>query len=96
VTRRPAEETPPAPTAPPTFGTIPQPATAGTAGVILNEAPVFLLPDRKRTPLRVLAPGTAVRVVDENQEWYRVQFADPQFGPRVGWVERKFVQIGKS
>ena len=61
-----------------------------------NEAPVFLLPDRTRTPLRVLTPGTSLRIVDENKEWYRVQFSDPQFGPRIGWIERKFVQIGKS
>ncbi len=88
----------PAPPPPqPALGTIPvQPATVGSAGVVLNEAPVFLLPDRTRTPLRMLAPGTSVRVVEENKEWYRVQFADPQFGPRMGWIERKFVQLGKS
>jgi hypothetical protein len=96
VKRRPTDDTPAAPTAPPTFGTVTGPATAGTAAVILKEAPVFLLPDPKRTPLRVLSPGTAVRIIDENKEWYRVQFADPQFGARMGWVERKFVQIGKS
>jgi hypothetical protein len=96
VTRKPAADTT-STTGPPSPGTIPvQPATGGTAGYVVNEAPVFLLPDRTRTPLRVLAPGTSLRIVDENKEWYRVQFADPQFGPRVGWIERKFVQIGKS
>ena len=97
VTRRPGIDTPASSTTPPSPGTSPvQPATAGTAGVVLNEAPVFLLPDRNRTPLRVLAPGTSLRIVEENKEWYRVQFSDPQFGPRIGWIERKFVQIGKS
>jgi len=97
VTRKPPTDTPASATTPPAPGTIPsQPTTAGTAAYVLIEAPVFLLPDRTRTPLRVLAPGTSLRIVEENKEWYRVQFGDPQFGPRIGWIERKFVQIGKS
>ncbi len=97
VTRKPATDTPASATTPPPPGVTPgQPATAGTAAYVLIEAPVFLLPDRARTPLRVLAPGTSLRIVEENKEWYRVQFGDPQFGPRIGWIERKFVQIGKS
>lgn len=66
------------------------------SGVILSEAPVYLFPDTTRTPLRTLVPGTAVRILEETKEWFRIQFTDPQFGPRVGYVLRKFVQIGKS
>ena len=44
----------------------------------------------------LLVPGTAVRILEETKEWFRIQFTDPQFGPRVGYVLRKFVQIGKS
>jgi opacity protein-like surface antigen len=96
VTRPSTTDPAASPIAPPSPGTIPVQPSAFTAAYVLNEAPVFLLPDRTRTPLRVLAPGTSLRIVEENKEWYRVQFSDPQFGPRIGWIERKFVQIGKS
>ena len=71
----------------------PVPAQAQEAVVTVN-APIFLLPDASRIPLRVAAAGTRVRVLDEQPEgWVKVEFTDPQFGPRVGFVETKFVKI---
>ena len=52
-------------------------------GVILEAAPVFLLPDTTRTPLRTLAAGTAVRVLEEKGDWVRIEFRDNQYGARV-------------
>lgn len=69
-----------------------QPAAENEA-TILERAPVYLLPDPKRVPLRVLDPGTTVRVLEEAGEWIRIEFPDPQFGPRVGYVLRKFVRM---
>ena len=66
------------------------------AGVILETAPVFLLPDSTRTPLRMLPPGTPVTVLEQNETWIRVQFYDPQLGLRFGYIERKFVRIRKQ
>ena len=56
-------------------------------------APVFVLPDPERTPLRTLPPGTRLRVLREQGEWLRVEFDDPWWGPRVGYIEKKFVDI---
>jgi opacity protein-like surface antigen len=61
------------------------------SGVLAAEAPVFLLPDTTRTPLRVLPAGTSVSVLEESDGWLRVEFQDAQFGPRVGYVQSKFV-----
>lgn len=63
--------------------------------VMIEAAPAFLLPDTTRTPLRVLERGTRLRVLEERGDWVRVEFNDPQFGPRVGYVQRKYVQISK-
>jgi hypothetical protein len=74
---------------------LPPPAHAqALEGIVLVNAPIFLLPDANRIPLRVAAVGTRVRVVEEQPEgWLKVEFTDPQFGPRVGYVETKFVRV---
>ena len=61
-------------------------------GTITVDAPVYLLPDRARVPLRVLEAGTSVRVLDTIEGWFRIEFRDPQFGTRVGYVESKFLR----
>lgn len=71
-----------------------QPAVEGA--VIIEAAPVYLLPDPRRVPLRTLNRGTSVRVLEEAGDWIRIQFSDPQFGPRVGYVQRRFVEIRKE
>jgi hypothetical protein len=69
------------------------PSTPGNAdAVIIESASVFLLPDATRTPLRKLAPGTRVRVLEEKGEWLQVEFQDEQYGRRVGYVQRRFVR----
>lgn len=69
-----------------------QPGRRITA-VTAAAAPVFVLPDAERTPLRTLAPGTRLRVLREQGEWVRVEFDDPLWGPRVGYIEKRFVEI---
>ena len=73
--------------------TTPAPATRLDGGVILETAQVFLLPDATRTPLRTLTAGTTVRILEEKGDWVRIEFRDAQYGPRVGYVQRKFVQV---
>jgi opacity protein-like surface antigen len=62
-------------------------------GMILENAPVFLLPDATRTPLRTLSAGTSVRVLEEKGDWVRIEFRDNQYGARVGFVQRKYIQV---
>ena len=84
--KRPPTTTTPAPSA----GT---PArSARPEGMISASAPVYLLPDATRAPLRTLTAGTMVRILSIKGDWTEVEFNDPQYGPRVGWVQSKFVR----
>jgi hypothetical protein len=85
---------PPKPTPPAAApGTAPSPGARLDGGVIVATAPVFLLPDSTRTPLRTLTAGTIVRILEEKGDWVRIEFRDTQYGARVGFVQRKFVQV---
>jgi hypothetical protein len=59
---------------------------------VTTNAPIFIQPGAQ-TPLRVAKAGTALKVLQEEGEWLEVEFNDPQFGRRVGWVQKKLVQI---
>jgi hypothetical protein len=68
------------------------PAQETTARVIAN-APIYIHPKVLPTPLRVIATGTRLKVVKVEGDWARVEFHDPSFGQRVGWVQRRLVKI---
>jgi hypothetical protein len=59
---------------------------------VTTNAPIFIQPGAQ-TPLRVAKAGTTLKVLSEEGEWLEVEFNDPQFGRRVGWVQKKLVQI---
>ncbi len=63
-----------------------------TGRVIVPAAPIYIRPDAT-VPLRTAAEGTVFAVVGEEGEWLRVEFEDPQFGRRTGYVLAKFVTI---
>jgi hypothetical protein len=60
--------------------------------LVLEEAPVYLLPDNARQPLRTAAPGTVLEVLSIAEGWVQVRFLDPMFGLRVGYVESRFLE----
>jgi hypothetical protein len=64
-------------------------------GVILAPAEVYLRPDARREPLRILEPGTSVKILQEDQDWIRIEFADRLLGARIGYVLRKYIQLPK-
>src|SRR5215211_4591393 len=66
----------------------------GVTATVTTAAPVFLQPGAQ-TPLRVAKVGTLFKVLQEDGEWVEVEFNDPQFGRRVGWVQKKLVQISR-
>jgi hypothetical protein len=69
------------------------PASAQDA-IVLAAAPIYVYPDSARTPLRTAAADTRLRVVEERADgWVRVEFQDPQYGRRVGYVESRFLRI---
>jgi hypothetical protein len=67
-------------------------AWAQDRAVLLEQAPVYLRPDATRTPLRTLNRGAEVAVLREQGDWIQVEFRDPQFGTRAGFVESRFVR----
>jgi hypothetical protein len=64
---------------------IPEPRTHAYTRVA---APVFIVADATREPLVVLRPRTRVKVLEQDGEWLRIEFSDPRWGARVGWVQR--------
>jgi len=66
---------------------------APRSGRVNTAAPVFLLPDATRVPLKTLTEGTMVRVEREQGDWVQVTFNDAQLGRRTGWMEAKFLTM---
>lgn len=61
--------------------------------VVETAAPIYLLPDATRTPLRTLAAGTALVLLQRQGEWVQVTFEDRNLGQRTGWIESRFVRV---
>ena len=59
---------------------------------ITANAPIFLVPDSSRTPLRVAVMGSRLGLIKAEGDWFNVEFRDPQFGTRVGYVEKKYAR----
>src|SRR5215510_6722282 len=61
--------------------------------VVTTYAPIFPLPDAGREPLRVAAAGSILNFLKEENGWTQVEFQDPQFGLRTGWIQTRFVRV---
>jgi hypothetical protein len=65
--------------------------------VMINEpAPVFVAAKQTRTPLQIMTTGSRVKLLGAEGDWYRIQFADARWGPRVGFVSKAFVSRAPS
>ncbi len=69
---------------------------AGTAAIVTQAAPIYLAPDATRQPLRVAREGSRLRIVEQGNGWMTVQFQDPQFGLRTGYIESRYVRVEPS
>ena len=67
-------------------------AVNGT-GTLLANAPMFLFPDNKRTPLATLPAGTVVRVSGKEGDWYQVVYHDAFLGDRTGYIEAANIRV---
>lgn len=67
-------------------------STTGSLAFVIADAPIMLLPDATRIPLRVAAKGTTLVIDSDKGEWLQVTFNDPQLGLRQGYIQAKFVQ----
>ncbi len=61
--------------------------------VVTVAAPIYLLPDVTRIPLRTLEVREYLRVRKNEGAWIRVDFQDVQFGLRTGYIQARFVQL---
>ncbi len=71
-------------------------AQSGDTAVAAVNTPVFVAPDASKTPLRVASAGTSFVVLEEAGEWTKVQFQDPQWGRRVGYVVTKDLRVHRA
>ena len=71
---------------------LPAAAAAQTATVLAN-APIYVTPVATQSPLRVAAAGTTLQVLDDQGEWAKVAYNDPQWGRRIGWMQRGTIRI---
>jgi opacity protein-like surface antigen len=69
--------------------------SSGPSATATANAPVYIAPDASRTPLRTASVGTVFTVVAEEGDWTKVQFKDPQWGVRVGYVETRLLRISR-
>lgn len=60
--------------------------------IVVAAAPIFVLPDQSRVPLRVAKEGTTLKVLGIDGEWFNVEFQDPEVGRRVGYIQQKYLQ----
>jgi hypothetical protein len=73
---------------------LPSLAAAQAAFVLATEdAPLFVTKDETRTPLRVAKADSRLRLVTDEGEWLLVEFDDPQWGRRQGYVQRRLVTL---
>jgi hypothetical protein len=65
----------------------------GASGEVIQDAPIYLYPDATRTALRTAAVHTILRVITDVGEWLKVEYEDPQYGTRQGYVLAKHVRV---
>ena len=64
--------------------------------IVLATAPIFQQPSVSDEPLRVAKEGSALRALEQIGEWWTVEFQDPLFGRRIGYIQNQFVRVTSS
>ncbi len=59
---------------------------------IAQTAPFYLYPDESKGPLEALKAGTRVTVLEIEGDWLLVEYRDPRYGVRQGYVRARFVK----
>jgi hypothetical protein len=62
-------------------------------GVILQDAPLLLLPEKTRGPLLIMEKGVIVQVIRREGDWFNITVQGSQWGDRTGYVEAKYLQL---
>ncbi|NOT28169.1 MAG: hypothetical protein HOP16_18970 [Acidobacteria bacterium] len=62
--------------------------------IITASAPVFSAPDDTQPPLRIAREGSVLLLVNSADGWHHIEFEDPQFGRRIGYVQQRYARLG--
>jgi hypothetical protein len=62
-------------------------------GILLQDAPLVLVPDKSRGPLLIMERGVTVQVNRREGDWFNVTVQGSQWGERTGYVEAKYLQF---
>jgi hypothetical protein len=65
----------------------------GTLVTVRVAAPIFVRPDLNYVPLRVAREGSVLKLIEQDDAWMYVEFADPQYGRRIGYIQTQFVRV---
>jgi hypothetical protein len=71
---------------------LPASAWAETTATAIANTSVYVT-TTSASPIRVASAGTTFSVIEDQGEWVRVTFNDPQWGRRIGFVKRDSVKI---
>ncbi len=63
--------------------------------IVIADAPIYVKVGFT-TPMRVAAPGTRLNVIGPQGDWTQVQFNDPQFGLRTGWIATNLIRVERA
>jgi hypothetical protein len=62
-------------------------------GIIVQNAPLLLIPDKTRSPLLIMEKGVTVQVIRREGDWFNVTVQGSQWGDRTGYVEAQYLQL---
>jgi len=71
-------------------------ASPGQFVTIVTQTPLFVTANRNQTPLTVFPKSTTLKVLAVEGGWYQVEFDDPRWGRRVGFVDQKSAVVSAS
>lgn len=61
--------------------------------IVVQDAPLLLLPDNGRGPLLIMEKGVTVQVNQREGNWFNITVEGSQWGSRTGYVEAKYLQV---
>ena len=59
--------------------------------IVVSAAPIFAAPYESRLPVRTAKEQSRLRVVAATGDWYEVEYKDPDFGRKTGFIQKKNV-----
>jgi hypothetical protein len=60
---------------------------------IVVAAPIFRASNEALIPLRIAKEGSIVRLITQDGDWCDIEFQDPEFGLRRGYVRTRFLWV---